>query len=361
VNYITKIKHRKKIIIVILVIAIVFFPSFTPKIRDGKFRVVGNSIAELSAIEIGGIEQTIMIRGVDKDKPIVLFLHGGPGYSFISYARQYQQDLEQNFVVVNWDQRGSGKSYSSDIDRLTMSQDQLESDTLELIDYLLYRFDREKVYIVGHSWGTVLGIETIQNAPEKVFAYVGIGQVIDDVDGERISYNYVLEKAVTDNNDKALMDLKEIGGPPYENSKTDTFVQRKWLKHYGGYETEVITLNQIIKGILFSPEYSWNDGIKFLQGNTFSIETLFLNREKADFREKYTQFEVPVYFCAGRYDYNTPSSLVEEYYNLIEAPKKNFYWFDKSAHEPHLVELKKFSKIMDEIYDETIQVTNNKY
>ncbi|MBI9011498.1 MAG: alpha/beta hydrolase [Clostridiales bacterium] len=343
---------------IILLLAIVFFPSYTPKIRDGKFHVVENSIVELSSIEIGGIEQTIMIRGFDKEKPIVLFLHGGPGYSFISYARHYQTELERDFVVVNWDQRGSGKSYSSDIDRLTMNQEQLENDTLELIDYLLYRFDREKIYVVGHSWGTVLGIETIKNAPEKVIAYIGIGQVVDDLEGEIISYDYVFEKALADNNQKALNELKEIGEPPYENSKTDTFVQRKWLKEYGGYETEVITLNQIIKGILFSPEYSWFDGIKFLRGNTFSIETLFLNREKSDFREKYTRFEVPVYFCAGRYDYNTPSTLVEAYYNIIEAPKKNFYWFEKSAHEPHLVEVKKFSDIMKEIYEETIHRAN---
>lgn len=340
---------------------IVFFPTYTPKIRDGELRVVENCIAELSSIEIGGIEQTIMIRGVDKDKPIMLFLHGGPGYPFISYARRYQSELEQNFLVVNWDQRGSGKSFSAKIDDSTMSQEQLESDTLELVDYLLDRFNRERLYVVGHSWGTVLGIETVKNAPEKVIAYIGIGQVIDDVEGERISYNFVLEKAQTYNNEEAFNELKAIGEPPYENSKTDTFVQRKWLKAYGGFETEVITLNQIIKGVLISPEYSWSDGIKFLRGNMFSIETLFVNREKADFRKKYTQFEVPMYFCAGRYDYNTPSVLVEEYYNIIEAPKKKLYWFEKSAHEPHLVESSKFSDIMIEIYDETKEREYKKY
>lgn len=346
-------KHKKKIIIIILLLGIVFFPTYTPKIRDNNFRVVKNSIAELSTIKIGGVDQSIMIRGVDKDNPIILFLHGGPGYPFISYARKFQGQLEQNFVVVNWDQRGSGKSFSTNIDSETMNQKQLEDDTLELIDYLCDRFDKEKVYIVGHSWGTVLGIETIKNAPEKVIAYVGIGQVIDDVDGEKLSYNFVFEKALEEDNQKALKELNLIGEPPYKDSKTDTFVQRKWLKEYGGFELEVITLNEIIKGIIFSPEYSWIDGIKFLRGNMFSIETLLNNREKADFREKYKEFDVPVYFCAGRYDYNTPSILVEEFFNNIQAPKKNFYWFEESAHEPHLVEEKKFAEIMMEIYKET--------
>lgn len=346
-------KHKKKIIVIILLLVILSFSTYTPKIRDNNFRVVKNSIAELSTIKIGGVDQSIMIRGVNKYNPIILFLHGGPGYPFISYSRRFQSHLEQNFVVVNWDQRGSGKSFSTNIDRETMNQEQLEDDTLELIDYLCDRFNKEKVYIVGHSWGTVLGIETIKNAPEKVIAYVGIGQVVDDVAGEKLSYNYVVEKALKENNEEALKELKRIGKPPYKDSKKDTFVQRKWLKEYGGFELEVITLNEIIKGIVFSPEYSWIDGIKFLRGNIFSIETLFTNREKADFREKYKEFDVPVYFCAGRYDYNTPSVLVEEFFNNIKAPKKNFYWFEQSAHEPHLVEEKKFAEIMMEIYKET--------
>jgi len=346
-------KNKKKIIIVILLIMIIIFPTFNPKIRDNNFKVVKNSIAELTTIKLGEVEQSIMIRGEDKEKPIILFLHGGPGYPFISYARKYQSQLEKDFVVVNWDQRGAGKSYSTKIDSSTMTQKQIEEDTIELIDYLRERFNREKIYIVGHSWGTVLGIETIANAPEKVIAYVGIGQVIDDVDGEILSYNYVLEKALDENNEKALAELETIGMPPYNNTGKDTFIQRKWLKEYGGFEREVSTLNEIIKGILLTPEYSWRDGIKFWKGNTFTIETLFGNREKADFREKYKEFEVPVYFCAGRFDYNTPSSIVEEYYNMIKAPIKNFYWFEESAHEPHLVEETKFSKVMMAIYDET--------
>ncbi|WP_066498109.1 alpha/beta fold hydrolase [Abyssisolibacter fermentans] len=347
-------KHKKKIIIfVILFLILVFFPTFTFKIRDDNFKVVNNSIAELTKVKIGGVDQCIMMRGVNEDNPIILFLHGGPGYPFISYARRFQSQLEQNFVVVNWDQRGSGKSYRANIDENSMNQEQLEQDTIELIDYLCDRFNKEKIYIVGHSWGTVLGIETIQNAPEKIIAYIGIGQVVDDIEGEKLSYDYVLEKATKENNQKALKELKEIGKPPYKNSKKDTFVQREWLKKYGGYELEVKTVHEIIKGVLLSPEYSWFDGVRFIRGNLFSIETLFVNREKADFREKYKEFDVPVYFCAGRYDYNTPSALVEEYYNIIKAPKKNFYWFENSAHEPHLAEEEKFAGIMMKIYEET--------
>ncbi len=340
-------------IALILIVVIILFPTYTPKIRDNNFKVIENSITELSTIKLGGINQTIMIRGVDKNKPIMLFLHGGPGYSFISYARKYQSKLEKNFVVVNWDQRGSGKSYSPNMNREKMTQEQLEKDTQELIEYLCDRFNKDKIFIVGHSWGTVLGIEAIKKSPNKVIAYVGIGQVIDDVEGEQLSYRYVYNKAIEEHNEKAIKELEQIGQPPYKNSRKDTFIQRKWLKKYGGFELDVITQNEMIKGVLFSPEYSLVDGIKLLVGNIFSINTLFINREKADFREKYQEFDVPIYFIAGRHDYNTPSELVEQYYNTIKAPKKNFYWFEESAHEPHLVEEDKFAKIMMEIYNET--------
>ncbi|WDV48118.1 alpha/beta hydrolase [Clostridiaceae bacterium M8S5] len=340
-------------IALILIVVIIFFPTYTPKIRDNNFKVIENSIAELSTIKLGGINQTIMIRGVDKNKPIMLFLHGGPGYPFISYARKYQSKLEKNFVVVNWDQRGSGKSYSLNMSREKMTQEQLEKDTQELIEYLCDRFNKDKIFIVGHSWGTVLGIEAIKKLPDKVMAYVGIGQVIDDVEGERLSYRYVYNKAIEEYNDKAIKELEQIGQPPYKNSGKDTFIQRKWLKKYGGFELDVITQNEMIKGVLFSPEYSLIDGIKLLAGNKFSINTLFVNREKADFREKYQEFDVPIYFIAGRHDHNTPSELVEQYYNTIKAPRKNFYWFEESAHEPHLVEEDKFAKVMMEIYNET--------
>jgi len=349
-----KFKYKKTAITILVFSLIIFFPTYTPKIRDENNRVVKNSIAELSKIKLGGVNQSVMIRGKNKDNPIILFLHGGPGYPFIGYARKFQRKLEEDFIVVNWDQRGSGKSFSPFIDKTTMTQEQLEKDTLDLINYLLEKFNKEKVFIVGHSWGTVLGIETIQNAPEKVHAYIGIGQVVDDHDGEIISYNYTLEEAREDENEQALQELAEIGIPPYEDSTKDTFVQRKWLKKYGGFEKEVITLDEIKGGILFSPEYSWIDGGRFLLGNMYSINTVLNNRDKVDFRQKYQTFEVPMYFCAGRYDYNTPSVIVEEYFNIINAPKKKFYWFEKSAHEPHLVEEEKFANIMLDILMEII-------
>lgn len=326
----------------------IFYPSYTPKIRRSE-----NSIAELTSVSLGNSDQTIMIRGEDITKPVILFLHGGPGYPFISYARGFQSQLEKNFVVVNWDQRGSGKSYSFRTNEETMNQEQFEKDTIELIEYLCKRFTEEKIYLVGHSWGTVLGIEATQNVPDKIHAYVGIGQVVDNIEGEKCSYNYVYNKALEENNQEAISDLEGIGEPPYKDTGKDTFVQRKWLKKYGGFEMNIKTQEEMIKGVLFKPEYSLLDGIKLLIGNQFTIDTLYSKREMADFREKYIEYEVPVYFCGGRYDYNTPSDLVEEYYKIIKAPKKDFYWFEKSAHEPHLVEEDKFNDIMINIYKET--------
>ena len=140
------------VVLVILLLLVLFIPSRTPK-KEGN-----NSVASIQKIEIGGIEQYIMIRGRDTNNPILLFLHGGPGYAQISYARKYQKELEDNFIVVNWDQRGAGKSFSFNIPKDTMNREQFIEDCKELIDYLCKKYNKEKIFLDGHSWGSELGL-----------------------------------------------------------------------------------------------------------------------------------------------------------------------------------------------------------
>lgn len=135
------------VILIIFLLLVLFMPSSTPQIERN------NSVASIQKVEIGGIGQYIMIRGRDINNPILLFLHGGPGYTQILFARKYQEELEDSFIVVNWDQEGSGMSYSFDIPKETMNRDQFIEDGKELIDYLCKKYNKEKVYLVGHSWG----------------------------------------------------------------------------------------------------------------------------------------------------------------------------------------------------------------
>lgn len=336
-------KNTIKIILFGLIIClmfVLFLPSRTPKI-DGN-----NSVAKIIKTELGGLDQYILIRGKDTNNPILLFLHGGPGYPQISFARKYQQKLEENFIVVNWDQWGSGKSYSLSIPRESMNKDQFIQDTKELIDYLCKKFNKETVYLVGHSWGTELGLHVVDRYPEKIEAFISIGQVVNGLESELISYDYVLDMAKRDNNKRALEDLNRIGRPPYKNTVKDMAVQRKWLARYGGVERNVNTLRDIIFRSFFSPEYRGIDLLKFALGNKFTADTMWGHNLNLDFIKDLPEVKVPIYFVVGRYDYNTPYILIEKYYNEIIAPHKELIWFEESAHFPQFEEPEKFAQLM---------------
>lgn len=336
------IKKTLKLTLVILIIClllILFIPSRTPQINGN------NSVASIDKIELGGIDQYIMVRGRDISNPILLFLHGGPGYSQISFARKYQEELEDSFIVVNWDQRGSGMSYSFDIPKESMNREQFIEDSKELIDYLCKKYDKEKIYLAGHSWGSELGLYVVNQYPEKVAAFISMGQVVNGLESEVVSYDFIVDEAQNDNNQKALEELKKIGRPPYKNTVSDTTTQRKWLAKYGGVERKVNTLKDIILLSIFAPEYTGIDGIKFALGSKFTADTMWGQNYDVDFIKDLPEVKVPVYFCAGRYDYNTPSIIIEKYFNHITAPKKEIIWFEESAHFPHIEEPEKFAEL----------------
>lgn len=325
--------------LILFLLPVLFLPSRTPPIKGS------NSAALIQKVKIGGIDQYIMVRGRDVNNPVLLFLHGGPGYAQISYARKYQRELEDSFIVVNWDQRGSGMSYSVNTPGETMNREQFIEDGRELIDYLCDRYGREKIYLAGHSWGSELGLHIIDRYPEKIAAFISIGQVVNGIENEMVSYDFVLKMAQKENNEKALRDLEKIGQPPYKNIVRDTRIQRKWLAKYGGVERKVNTLKDIILSSIFSPEYTGIDGMKFALGSKFTADTMWGHNYDTDFIRDIPEVKVPVYFCAGRYDYNTPSVLIESYYNHLIAPEKEIIWFEESAHFPHFEEPGKFAQL----------------
>jgi pimeloyl-ACP methyl ester carboxylesterase len=341
----------KNIFPFILILLAIFFSSrsYTPPFLDSENKQIKDSVSELIKVRLGGYKQSLLIRGIDKKNPIIIFLHGGPGYPCISYIRKYQTELEKHFVVVNWDQRGSGRSFSPFIPIKSMTKEQLISDLDDLVNYIRKRFNASKVIIVGHSWGTVLGISYIQRYPEKVLAYVGIGQVVNNEKSEQIGYQFTTEQASKRRNEKAIRELEDIGSPPYPLASRKMAIQRKWLNKYGGNEISVISRNEILKGIFFSPEYSLIDGAKFFLGNVYSVANLYKYLEDIDFLKSNRVFSIPIYFCIGSHDFITPGTLVEEYYKQLSSPKKGIFWFSKSGHEPQLDEKDRFAEVMNEI------------
>lgn len=333
---------RGLVAVVLLLFLFFSFPTWTPAVTDEYGEELPNSVASLERIELGGIDQSILIRGKDTRNPVVLFLHGGPGYPQIAYARHYQSLLENDFIVVNWDQRGAGKSYHGQMGEEDLQVDKLVEDTLELTEYLKERFQKKKIYIVGHSWGSLLATWTVQKYPEHYYAYIGVGQVADSPRGELISYQYVLQEARKRNVPDAIRELESIGAPPYQNPRKDATLERKWVSAFGGSERGSDSYQAMIRGILLEPEYSWADGIRLALGDAFSRKAILPQTKDTKLAETVPKLELPVYFCMGRHDYMTPSEVAYNYYEQLEAPHKQFVWFEESAHFPHFEEQEKF-------------------
>lgn len=172
--------QRISALILLAITIFLFRPAYTPSISGSE------SINKLVNIKVGGQNQTLLIRGKNKDNPIILFLHGGPGLAQICYARKYQEKLEDEFLVVNWDQRGSGKSYSFFMNKDSLTKNQIVEDAEEIIEYLCKTYGKEKIILVGHSWGTELGMDIIKKDSSKIFSYIGVGQVVDHTEGDML-------------------------------------------------------------------------------------------------------------------------------------------------------------------------------
>lgn len=324
------------------------FTRSTPIIADEKGNQVPDSIAVLERIEIGGLPQWLLMRGKNVNNPILLYLHGGPGVSSIFFARKYMSQLEDHFVVVNWDQRGAGLSYSKQIPRDSMNINQYVEDIIELTNLLSKRLNKEKVYLVGSSWGSLIGMLAIQKHPELFYSFTSLGQIGNLAESEPISYDYVMKKAIEANNEVAIKELKEIGNPPHSSKNVE--LQRKWLTNYGGTirNNDQKGLTKLILNELWdSKEYKFIDLFtRFLPGKKLSHHLLWDEMITVNLFEQVNEVQVPVFFLIGRSDYLTTFEVAERYYNHLKAPYKEWIWFEESAHMVSIEEPAKFADIM---------------
>ena len=310
-----------------------------------------NGISSLEEIELGGLKQWIFIRGTDQNNPVLLFLHGGPGAPLLgmSSSRKYDAELVKHFTVVHWDQRGAGKSFNSDIPLDSMTIDRLVEDCNELIDYLRIRFHIQKVYIVAHSGGTIIGIKTAYKYPEKIHAYVGVAQEINEYEQHKASYEYLVVEAEKSGDVGRQNSIKAIGPPPYESPKK--FVEmEEHIGHYGGFmrdnRAQMVTL---VISFLTSPEYSLSEGIRtFLnRGFEFTINAMWEELKNVNLKKEIQSIEVPIYFFEGKYDWTNPTIIVEHFYeNLDDKDGVNLIIFEYSAHFPMIEEDQKYQDLL---------------
>ena len=306
------------------------------------------SITALEAMTLGGVKQWVLMRGKKTSNPVVLFIHGGPGHAEMPMIRKHLQPLEEDFVVVTYDQRGAGKSYSSQIPKESMTHEQLLEDAHELVLKLRQRFGVEKVHLVAHSWGTITGTLLAQRYPELFHDYVGVAQWTDGVVRERTSYDLILDWAKHTLNTNAVRELEEIGPPPFSGPKAEDklVTQKNWLVKSGGFLYGQDNMNAFFLTVLGSGEYSLSNKLNLLNGIMFSTGAMWSTSMTIDLTQRVPELKVPVYFVAGRHDFNTPLSLIERYHHALKAPKKQLVVFEKSAHSPYFEEPDAFIRFM---------------
>jgi pimeloyl-ACP methyl ester carboxylesterase len=295
---------------------------------------------------IGGINQWISVRG-NPQKHLCLFLHGGPGLAEMPLLHSFCNELENDFLVINWDQRGAGKTFSLFTPPSSMNLNQFICDGFELITYLIKRFKKEKLYLIGHSWGSVLGMFLVQKHPKLIYSYIGISQIGNWPQGENLSYQFTLEKAHELKNKRAINVLNKLGQPPFNWKKL--IRQRQLLLKFGGSIYQQSNYKSLISKYIYSKEYNLIDLLKFPIGICFSLKYLWSEISKIDMLFEVPEVHVPVCFIIGRHDYQVPHECSVHYFNKLKASDKKIVWFDKSGHTPMFEEPDKFIEIIRKV------------
>jgi pimeloyl-ACP methyl ester carboxylesterase len=318
----------------------------TPFLDDNGKRLPG-SISEKIHVSINGVEQGMFIKGKDSSNPVLLYVHGGMPDFFLT--RDYPTGLDEYFTVVWWEQRGSGLSYSSEIPPESVNPDQLVSDTLSVTNYLRRRFGQQKVYLMGHSGGTFIGIQAAARAPELYSAYIGGAQMSNQFESEKLAHAYMLKRFKDDGNAKMV---RTLGEAPTINSVPlpDSYLSlRDSAMHSLGIGT-THDMKSIVTGLLLrsfeNREYTLSEKIGMWRGKIFSGSRLWNTQLSTDLTKTVTRLEIPVYFLHGVYDYTVSYPLAKSYYEQLDAPLKGFYTFTKSAHSPLFEEPTRMREIM---------------
>ena len=297
--------------------------------------IAPGGIDELKAIEIGGIKQWINVRGNDPANPILLFIHGGPGSTMMPESWTFQRPWEDFFTVVQWDQRGAGKTFSAAgrLPDTTMTIDRMQADAEDVIQYLRRTYGRNKIFLMGHSWGSILGLRVAQHHPEWLYAYIGVGQVVDGQLNEVVGYRQTLDRAEATGNDAAVKGLKALAPYPNPDGRTPLakiLAERHWDVALGGMLYGKTTSDDAAIQAM-SPAYTDYDLVSARLGTMSSVKVLVPQLASVSFTND-TVFKCPVFFFAGAQDRTTPESLVESYFQRIQAPEKKFFRIERAAH-----------------------------
>jgi pimeloyl-ACP methyl ester carboxylesterase len=318
----------------------------TLPILDAQGRAAEGSVATLEQVKLGGVSQWILVRGNSIEKPLLLKLHGGPGQAEMATVR-FNRLLEKDFIVVEWDQRGAGKSAQAIDPQRAMTIAQLVEDTHELTEILLKRYHQKNLILVGSSWGSVIGIETVKKYPDSYRAFVSTGQIANFAEGMNAGYRFLMSEAQRRNDVNALNELTKIGPPPYgsDEGAAKREIYGKWLQDFGGFWHSSEKFDRV-GWMIASVEYAWPEKLRYTSAAKKSFDLLLPRLAAVDLTKSAPKLEVPVYFAVGRYDRMAPFEVSQAYFSILAAPKKQWIWFEESAHFPQWEEMEKFHDLL---------------
>lgn len=334
-----------------LLVALLNLEITRRQIAEQRKISTSDGIEATETVTIGGIPQVINVRGQDIGNPVLLYLHGGPGTPMLPIAHAFQDGWEEHFTVVQWDQRGAGRTYlltPPEEVAATMSFERMTADVLEMTDHLRARFGQDRIVLLGHSWGSMIGLAAVMNHPDRYLAYVGTGQAINTLESERLGYAHTLQRARQIGHQVAVAELEALAPYPQADDVLEKLGTRhRWSAWFGdgiyGYQS---LASALIDKAITSPDYGWVDLWTLLAEDDRPYERLDPMLVGFDALKWGTDWQVPVVFIEGRHDWQVNHRLVREYYSVICAPSKAFIYIDEAAHAPMVEQPDLFAKAL---------------
>jgi pimeloyl-ACP methyl ester carboxylesterase len=338
-------------IVILFGVLLAVSPGKAKPFLDEKGRPVASSISEKIHVNINGVQQGMFIMGKNIGNPVLLFLHGGTAMPEYFLTQNYPTGIEQYFTVCWWDRRNAGLSYSANAPPETLTVEQLIADTLEVTNYLRSRFHKDKIYMMAHSGGSLIGIQASARAPELFCAYIGVGQMSYQLKSEMLSYEYMLRRYQAIGNTKMV---KQLEAAPLTMSVPLPAAYMK-LRDSAMHALGVGTthdMKSVIIGVFLASwlfrEYTLGEKLALWRGKFASDKMLWDKMIATDLTKQIQKLDIPVYFFHGKYDYTVSYPLAKAYHDELQAPIKGFYTFEHSAHSPIFEEPDRMKQILQE-------------
>lgn len=328
----------------------VISPGKTSPIYSASGEPLPTSIAVIKRVLLGGVEQVVIIRGHNVANPVLLYLHGGPGTPEFAFIRKEFAALEKHFTICYWEQRGAGKSAKWKTPAADLTLERLVNDCGDVAAYLQEIFKTGPVYLLGHSWGSVLGVYSAKKFPHLFAAYVGVGQVGDQFIGEQLSLEFIREQARQLPHTSAPQAIAKLQLPE-RSASAQVWIdyllkQRKWVSEFGGALFR-LNMNKIApRQLITCPEYTLREKLNYMSAARYSMHALWESVIQHDLSVVIAELELPVYIIQGIHDYQTPTAEARRFYENLKAPYKAWYTLENAAHFPHTECYSQFEAIL---------------